>query len=297
MVNDQHGKLESNALRVAYFSLISSTFLVFIKITAGVLGRSYALVADGLESATDVFSTLLVIFGLRLSQQPPDENHPYGHGKVEPIITFIIVALLVVTASTIAYQAVLNMQQPQSTPETWTLAVLATIVAWKEFTYRKVLKRARDLESTSLKADAWHHRSDAISSLIALIGVGVAVVFGPGFEKADEVAAIAAAGFIYYNSYLILRPALGEVMDEHRYPELEDEVRALAMEVDGVLDTEKCFIRKIGMQYHVDLHAQVDGDQSVSYGHEIAHRIKNHVRAQIPNIMDVHIHIEPYEAS
>jgi cation diffusion facilitator family transporter len=180
-------------------------------------------------------------------------------------------------------------------PKAWTLMVLAPLIVWKEISYRLVIKRAKETHSSALKADAWHHRSDAMTSVAAFIGISVAVFFGKGYESADDWAALFASGFIFYNSYLIFRPALGEIMDEHLYDDLIDDIRKVSTTVDGILATEKCFIRKAGMQYHVDLHATVDKNISVKIGHDLAHKLKDTLRNEIPQLGHVLIHIEPNE--
>jgi cation diffusion facilitator family transporter len=156
-----------------------------------------------------------------------------------------------------------------------------------------VVKKAKEINSSSLIADAWHHRSDAITSVAAFIGISIAVIFGKGYETADDWAALFAAGFILYNSYLIFRPALGEIMDEHLYDDLVEEIRQKSLSVHGISGTEKCFIRKAGMQYHVDLHAKVNGNISVKEGHMIAHILKDTLRKELPQLGHVLIHIEP----
>lgn len=281
------------AIQTIYFSLIGNTVLALIKGLAGFFGNSYALIADAIESTTDIFSSLLVLFGLKYAQRPADKNHPYGHGKIEPLITFLVVAFLVTSATIIAYESIQNIQTPHKVPKAWTLIVLGAIIIWKEISFRIVHKKSKETNSSSLKADAWHHRSDAITSITAFIGISIALIFGKGYETADDWAALLASAFILYNSYLIFRPALGEVMDEHRYDDLLEEIRVKSIQVDGVIGTEKCFIRKAGMNYHVDLHAIVNGTISVKEGHEISHQLKEHLKNEIPNIGHVLIHIEP----
>lgn len=286
---------EKTAIQTTYFSIFGNTALALIKGLAGIFGNSYALIADAIESTTDIFSSLLVLFGLKYAERPADENHPYGHGKIEPLITFIVVAFLVTSATIIAYESIENIQTSHDIPEKWTLLVLGGIIIWKEISYRIVMKKGIETNSTSLQADAWHHRSDAITSVTAFAGISVAIYFGKGFETADDWAALLASGFILYNSYKIFRPALGEIMDEHLYDDLISEIREKAVEVPGILGTEKCFIRKSGMKHHVDLHAIVNGDISVKEGHEIAHRLKDYLRSEIPNLGHVLIHVEPHK--
>ncbi|MDA7803279.1 cation diffusion facilitator family transporter [Crocinitomix sp.] len=288
-------KNEDTAIKTTYFSIISNAFLAVIKIFAGVLGNSYALIADGIESTTDIFVSFLVLFGFKYAKRPADENHPYGHGKIEPLITFAVVVILVASAFIIAYTSILNIQTPHLGPESWTLYVLVGIIFWKEFSFRIVIKKSRETNSTALRADAWHHRSDAITSVMALIGISVALIGGTGYETADDWAALVASTIILYNSYLIFRPALSEIMDEHIYDDLIEEIRRIAKSVEGVYDTEKCYVRKIGMNYHVDLHAIVNGDITVRAGHAIAHDLKDELLLKIPNLGDVLIHIEPHD--
>jgi len=173
------------------------------------------------------------------------------------------------------------------------LYFLGAIIVWKEISFRIVLKKSRETNSSSLKADAWHHRSDAITSIAAFIGISIALYLGKGYESADDWAALFASGFILYNSYLIFRPALGEIMDEHLYDDLIASIRNIAITVPGVIDTEKCFIRKAGMKYHVDLHARVEGEITVREGHDIAHLLKDTLRDELPELGHVLIHIEP----
>lgn len=286
---------EQSAIKATYFSLIGNTCLALVKGLAGFFGNSYALIADAIESTTDIFSSFLVLFGLKYSNRPADENHPYGHGRAEPLITFIVVGFLITSATIIAYESIQNIGTPHSLPKAWTLIVLLIIIVWKEYSFRKVMQRAKETNSSSLKADAWHHRSDAITSIAAFIGISIALILGKGYESADDWAALFASFFILYNSYLIFRPALGEIMDEHLYDDLVDNIRNVSNKVNGVIDTEKCFIRKAGMKYHVDLHAKVNANITVKEGHDIAHLLKDTLRFEIPELGHVLIHIEPHE--
>jgi len=287
---------EEIATKTTYFSIVGNASLAVIKALAGYFGNSYALIADAIESTTDIFSSFLVLFGLRYANRPADKNHPYGHGRVEPLITFLVVGFLITSATIIAYESIKNIGTPHELPEKWTLLVLAPLIIWKEISFRLVMKKAKEIGSYSLKADAWHHRSDAITSVAAFIGISIALYFGKGYETADDWAALFASGFIFYNSYLIFRPALGEIMDEHVYDDLVEEIRKVALTVNGIIATEKCFIRKAGMKYHIDLHATVDSTITVKYGHEIAHKLKDTLRNDLPQLGHVLIHIEPNDS-
>lgn len=284
---------EDKAIKTIYFSIVGNTALALLKWLAGFFGNSYALIADAIESTVDILSSFLVLLGLKYAKRPADDNHPYGHGRVEPLITFIVVGFLIISATIIAYESIQNIGTPHDLPKPWTLAVLAGIIIWKEISFRVVMKKSKETGSSSLKADAWHHRSDAITSVAAFIGISIALFLGQGYESADDFAALLAAGFILYNCYHIFRPALGEIMDENVYQDLIDEIKRKALLVDGVIDTEKCFVRKSGTTYHVDLHAIVNGDISVRDGHRIAHELKDTLISKLPQLGHVLIHIEP----
>ncbi|UOK41759.1 MULTISPECIES: cation diffusion facilitator family transporter [Flavobacterium] len=281
------------AIKATYFSIISNTLLALIKGIAGYFGNSYAMIADAIESTADIFASFLVLFGIKYSNKPADENHPYGHGRAEPLITFIVVGFLIISATIIAYESIHNINTPHNLPKPFTLFILGAIILWKEYSFQTVLKKSKETNSSALKADAWHHRSDAITSVAAFIGISIALYFGKGYEEADDWAALLASGFIFYNCYKIFRPALGEIMDEHVYHELEDEIKRIAATVPNVIVIEKCFIRKAGMKYHVDLHLMVDGNKTVKEGHDIAHALKDTLRAELSELGHVLIHVEP----
>lgn len=286
---------EEKAVNATYFSIIGNTSLAIIKGLAGYFGNSYALIADAIESTSDIFSSLLVLFGIKYSNRPADKNHPYGHGRAEPLITFIVVGFLITSAVIIAYESIENIRTPHGLPKPFTLFILGAIIIWKEISFRLVMKKSIETNSTSLKADAWHHRSDAITSIAAFIGISISLIFGKGYEAADDWAALFASGFILYNSYLIFRPALGEIMDENLYEDLIEDIRRISLTVEGILGTEKCLIRKSGMKYLVDLHATVDANITVKQGHILAHRLKDKLQQEIPEIEFILIHIEPFE--
>jgi cation diffusion facilitator family transporter len=284
---------EQTAVKATYFSIIGNISLAIIKGLAGFFGNSYALIADAIESTTDIFASFLVLFGIKYSNRPADKNHPYGHGRAEPLITFLVVGFLITSATIIAYESINNIGTSHDLPKSWTLYVLGAIIIWKEYSFRLVMKRSIETNSSSLKADAWHHRSDAITSVAAFVGISIALILGKGYESADDWAALFAAGFILFNSYLIFRPALGEIMDEHVYDDLIESIREVSHQVEGIIDTEKCFIRKAGMQYHVDLHAIVNADITVKEGHDLAHKLKDTLREKLPELGHVLIHVEP----
>jgi cation diffusion facilitator family transporter len=288
-------KAKKIAYRTILLSIISSVLLALLKGYSGFAGHSDALIADAIESGTDVLASFLVLFGIYYSTKPADDEHPYGHGKAEALVTFGVVGILLISATLIAYNGIQHLSIEQEQPELFTIFVLIGIIIWKELSYRYVLSKGRKTNSLSLQADAWHHRSDAISSLIALFGISLSLLFGPAFSKADDWAAIAASLFIVYNAYIIFRPALGEILDEHNHHELIDKIKLMETHIVGVQGIEKCLVRKTGMTYLVDLHLEVAGSISVNEGHRIAHEFKDYLQGQLPEINDVLIHIEPFE--
>jgi len=239
------------------------------------------------------FSSILVLVGLRYAQKPADKNHPYGHGKIEPLVTFVIVGFLIASSLLIAYQSYQNILTPHQAPKAWTLLLLGGIILWKELSYRIVLRNSKLTGSSSLKADAWHHRADAITSVAAFIGISIALCMGEGYETADDWAALLASGIIVYNAYKIFRPALGEILDEDMYEDISLKIKEVAREVPGVMAIEKCHIRKTGMSYCVDIHLIVNGNITVKEGHDIAHKLKDTLQRQLPSIASVLIHVEP----
>jgi len=263
------------------------------KLAAGIAGHSHALVADAVESFADIFSSLIVWRGLVVAAAPPDEDHPYGHGKAEPIASAIVAAMLLGAALWIAITAFGEIRQPHLAPAPFTLIVLLAVVAVKESLFRFVSREGQAVDSSAVKTDAWHHRSDAITSVAAGIGITVSLVGGRGFEAADDVAAIAAAGVIAWNGWHLLRPALNELMDTAPGPEVIDQIRRIADVTPGVDRVEKCIVRKVGYQYFVDMHVEVDPQMTVLRSHEIAHDVKDKIREIIPAVSDVLVHIEP----
>lgn len=281
--------------RTSVFSIASNLTLAIIKWLAGFFGNSYALIADAIESTADVFSSILVLIGNKYSYKPADDDHPYGHGRMEAVVTFVVVGFLIASAIVIMVQSIENIMTPHDLPQTFTLYVVAAIIIWKELSYRYVVRKAEKIGSTSLKADAWHHRSDAITSIAAFIGISIAIYFGEGYESADDWAALFAACIILYNSYVILKPALGELMDKDMHTEMENRIREIAQTVGGVIDIDKCNIRKSGMFYFVDIHVIVDRNKSVAEGHAIGHTLKAELINRNPSIVDVLTHVEPSE--
>jgi cation diffusion facilitator family transporter len=280
-------------LGIAGSAIAINLVLALVKISTGVVGNSYALIADGIESTADIFSSLIVLSGLQLSSKPPDQNHPYGHGKAESLAGLSVALFLFGAGIFIAVQAVGEILRPHQAPAGYTLVILGLIIVVKERLYRRMYRVGSDLNSSSLRSDAWHHRTDAITSLSAFVGISVALAGGEGFEAADDWAALLACAIIFVNGFRLLRPALDEMMDASASSDIEQQVVAIASSVDGVLAIEKHRIRKSGLGYLMDLHVEVAGQISVSEGHQIGHLVKDQLIASSLPITDVVIHIEP----
>ena len=280
--------------RKALFTGIAvNLVLSIIKGIAGVLGHSYALTADAIESGADVFTSLVVWLGIKVAGKAPDQNHPYGHGKAEPLAAIAVGCFMALAAVFISVESVRNILIPHKIPHAFTLLVLAGAIAVKELLFRFVVRAGERMQSSAVKAEAQHQRSDVITSVAAFAGISVGLIGGPGYESADDWAALLAAGVILYNSYKIIRPALGEIMDEAPGRETEFMVRNIAALVPGVSGLEKCFVRKMGFHYFVDLHVLVNGTLTVTEGHQIAHEVKAAVMQANHHIADVLVHIEP----
>lgn len=294
--NDSVSNLQSGA-RVALLGMAINGVLALAKISAGVLGNSYVLIADGIESALDIGGSIVIWGGLKFAARPPDATHPYGHGKAEPVAAAVVSFGVIAAAFLLAIQSVREIFIPHHAPAPFTLIVLVAVVLVKEMLYRFVIRIGRDVESTAVQTDAWHHRFDALTSIAAFIGISIALIGGEGWESADDWAALFACAFIAMNGYRMLSPALHEILDTAPRGDMCAKIRQAAEEVSGVCEVEKCLVRKMGLNFYVDLHVRVDGTISVRSGHDIAHQVKNAIRATETRIADVLVHVEPAAGS
>ena len=283
----------SKSVRATCLGVVINSLFAAGKITAGVAGHSQALIADGIESLADIFSSLVVWRALVVAAAPADEDHPYGHGKAEAIATSVVAMMLVFAALWIAVESVHQIITPHQAPAPYTLAVLLVVIVVKELLFRRVLRTGLEVESTAVKGDAWHHRSDAITSLAAAIGIVIALIGGKGYEWADDVAALLASFIIAWNGIRILRPAIDELMDAAAPDELRQRISSVAAEVHDVAYVQKCVVRQHGYSFYVDLHLHVDPQMTVAKSHALAHEVKDRLRAEMPRIRDVLVHIEP----
>ena len=273
--------------------LAINVLLAAAKLLAGLFGHAYVLIADGIESTLDVGGSIVIWGGLTVAARPPDATHPYGHGKAEPIAAVVVAVGVLTAALGLAIQSVREIFLPHHAPAPYTLAVLIVAVILKEILYRYVIRFGRQMESTAVKTDAWHHRIDAITSIAAFIGISVALIGGEAWQSADDWAALFACALIGANGYGLLRPALFEIMDTAPRGKIVRSIRRAARSVPGVIEVEKCRARKMGLDFYVDLHVGVDGSISVHEGHEIAHQVKRAIQQSDSRISDVLVHIEP----
>jgi cation diffusion facilitator family transporter len=268
--------------------------LAAVKFAAGIFGHTYALIADGAESLLDIVSSAFVWAGFRVAARPPDANHPYGHGKAEPLAALLVAGFIFLMAGWIAVHAVHNILTPHQGPAWWTLLVLAGVVVTKWRFSRRMDAAGRETGSTALGVEAIHHWSDAVTSAAAFVGIGIALWGGEGWETADDWSALVACTIIAFNGAGMVRGALGDVMDTAVSERFESEVRHLALAVPGVGALDKVRVRKSGLSYLVDIQVRVDGELSVRAGHDIAHAVKDALIASAPHrISDVTVHVEP----
>lgn len=286
----------STAIRTTLLGMAISVVLIFVKGISGYLGHSYALIADATESGADILSSGLLWLGLRIAMKEADEDHPYGHGKAEPLAAIVVSFFLIGAAAWIAYHSIIFIKTPHQMPEKFTLLVLIAVIGIKEFMYRYVLKVGNKINSQAVKADAQHHRSDVITSVAAFIGISIALIGGKGYEGADDWAALAASAFIFYNAIIILRPAVAEIMDAAPPKEILEKVKKIAGAVPQVKAVEKCYVRKMGFDYYVDIHIEVDGVLSVTEGHRISHLVKDTLLQSSLRVTNVLVHVEPFKS-
>ena len=282
------------SIRWAQAGLITNALLVLVKLIAGIVGHANALVADAVESSADIFSSLIVWMGLSIAARPADEDHPYGHGKAEPLAAAVVSLMLLGAAIGITIMAIREIRTPHLLPSPFTLFVAAGVIVVKEILYRRVSRVGREVGGTAIVADAWHHRADAISSLAAFIGISIALIGGRGWEAADDWAALVAAGVVAVNGIRTLRPAISGLMDEAPDRSVKERVLHAAAEVDGVRSVENLNVRGSGLGFYVDVHVKADPTLSLEDAHEIAAKVKYAILEAVPSVVGVLVHMEPY---
>jgi len=283
----------SKSLGLGILAICINGALMIVKIGIGLVGNSYALIADGIESASDIFSSVITWAGFRWSLKPADEDHPYGHGKIDALTGMFSGGALFAAAAFIAYQSILEIRTPHHSPAWFTLPVLIGVIVVKELLSRRVFAAADTFDSNALKGDAWHHRSDAITSAAAAIGITIALIGGKGWEMADDWGALAACSVIVTNAFRIVKGSVYDATDPAASPLVRDPICAAAANQPGVQRIEKCLVRKSGTNLFVELHVEVDPSVTIREGHRIGHQVKAALIAANPRIQDVIVHLEP----
>lgn len=282
-------------IQTAQLGLLVNTGLALVKFVAGILGNSYALVADAVESTSDILSSAVVWGGLRIASREADDEFPFGYGKAEALAGAVVALMLLAASAGISIEAIREIRTPHHAPAPFTLVVLVAVVLVKETLFRRVFRVGDEEGSTAVKADAWHHRSDAITSVAAFIGISVALWKGEGWESADDWAALVAALVIAINALLLLRPAVFDLMDRAPEPDIVERVRLAALAVPDVMAIEKLKVRRAGTGLYVDLHVQSDPNLSLHAAHIVSGKVKSAIRGSVGRVHGVLIHMEPFE--
>ena len=282
-------------IRLAQAGLLINAVLVVVKVGTGIVGNSYALIADGVESSLDIFSSLIVWRGIHMAGRSADDDYHFGYGKAESVAAAAVALLLMGAAVGIAIEAVREIRTPHQVPASFTLIVLVLVVVAKETLFRYVLREGEAIDSGVVKADAWHHRSDAITSAAAFIGISIALIGGAEWAEADDWAALLASGIIAMNGARLIRPALADLMDRAPATELLEHVAEEASCEPGVLRIEKVLARRAGVGHFMTLHVQADPLMTLHDAHELGGRVRSRIVGNVPSVLDALIHMEPYE--
>lgn len=285
----------ARGIRAAQTGLLVNAGLAVAKLVAGVVGHSFALVADAIESAADVFSSLVVWTGLRISARSADDDYPFGYGKAEALAAAIVGLALIGAAVAVGAQAVRGIVTPHRVPAPWTLGVLVVVVVVKEGLYRRTRRIGTAVGSRAVQADAWHHRGDAVTSLAAFVGIAIAVVGGPRWAAADDWAALVASGVILASGIGVLRPSVADLMDRAPDPAVVERIAGAARGTADVQAIEKLAVRKHGLAYYVDIHVQADPGMSLHDAHVVSGRVKGAIRDAVPAVAGALVHMEPFE--
>jgi cation diffusion facilitator family transporter len=279
--------------RVAIAGMVASGALAVIKILAGLLGHSTAVVADGFESAGDVIASGFVLLGLTLASKPADENHPYGHGRAETLTGLVIGLVLVAAGTLISYRALQGIDQIHPPPAAWVIWPLIVSAVVKGGLATLKFRYGKKLDSAALIADAWNDWTDIVSATTALLAVGLTLVDPQRFHAADHFGAFAVGLIVIFTGLRVSRDTAYQLMDTMPDESRINTIRSVAQSVPGVRGVEKCFARKTGLKYHVDLHLEVDPNITVRESHDIATQVRIHIKESLPWVADVLVHVEP----
>lgn len=282
--------------RITYASILINVLLSSVKIFTGIIGNSKSAVADGVHSLSDLSTDLAILIGVKFWTAPPDENHPYGHGRIETLVTVFIGIILIVVGLSIGYEAISTLRDSHLEKPKWiSLIGIAFSIILKELLFRWTIRVGKRLKSSSLIANAWHHRSDSFSSIPALIAVSVSIIF-PGLEFIDHIGAVIVAFIIIKVSLGILFSSFQELTDCGISKKDIDNIKSISMQIQGVKEVHAVRSRKYNSGNYIDLHVLVDESLSVKRGHDIAEEVKVSLIEKGPSVVDAVVHIEPFQS-
>ncbi len=282
-----------SAVRAAAAGLVINLALGAVKLVGGIVGQSFALVSDAVNSIGDSLGSVVVLFALRVAQKPPDPVHPYGHTRAEAVAGLSVAWIIAFSAVLVAWEAITHMFDRHSFPAAWTLWIAAVNVLLKEGLYRVNKSIGQRIGSQSIVANAWDHRSDALCSLAVLIGIAAVHWGGERYLWADEAAALVVVAAILWSAYQLLRNNAAELMDQQADDTMVDAIRRAALRVPGVRAVEKLRVRRSGMECFADIHVEVDPQTTVEHGHKIGHDVKSRLVKEFAAVRDVLVHLEP----
>ncbi|MGI5863269.1 MAG: cation diffusion facilitator family transporter [Myxococcales bacterium] len=294
--NETHCRSRGDEIRrVTVVGMLLNVVLAGLKLVAGIVGNSQAVVADAVHSFSDLATDVAVLIGMRFWSAPADEEHPHGHGRIETMVAAIIGVALGAAGVGIGYQGIATIDEPHAeAPGMIALAAALLSIVSKEWLYRWTVGVGRKAKSQAVIANAWHHRSDALSSLPAAVAVGVAALW-PALAIVDHIGAVLVAGFIVHAAWKITAPALGQLIDGGAPAPVRAEISSIALATPGVRLVHAVRTRYVGSGLHIDLHIQVDPEMSVREGHSISEEVKRRLIGDGPEVLDAIVHLEPYE--
>lgn len=282
-----------SAVRAAAAGLAVNLILGVVKLVGGIVGNSFALLSDAVNSIGDSLGSVIVLVALRVAQKPPDEGHPYGHTRAEAVAGLSVAWLIAFSAVMVGWEAITHISERHMPPAAFTLWIAAANVVLKEALYRVNKSIGERIGSQSLVSNAWDHRSDALCSLAVVLGIAAVRWGGSRFMWADEVAALVVVAAILWSATQLLRNNAAELMDQQADDATVDAIRQAALAVSGVRAVEKLRVRRSGMECFADIHIEVDPEMTVEHGHKIGHDVKKRLVGSITSLRDVLVHLEP----
>lgn len=286
--------LYRSAMRAAGLGLLVNVVLGIVKLVGGIIGSSFALISDAVNSLGDALTSIVVLFALWFAQRPADEEHPYGHTRAEAIAAAYVALLIVMSALLVGWEAIERLWTEHIAPPVWTMWIAGANVLIKEGLYRYKQRVGQRIGSAAIMANAWDHRSDALCSLAVLIGLAAVRWGGPSFLWADEAAALFVVAAIVWSGGWLLARSTSELLDPQADEELVAQIRQVAAAVPGVRAVEKLWVRKTGIEFLADIHIEVDAKMTVEEGHRIGHDVKDQLLARFASLRDVLVHLEPF---